>query len=173
MNIKLNPTEWAYLAGLIDGEGSIIISKQQRKGSRSPTYQAQLDIKMGDDALPMMQEFHREIGGWLGLDKYAQRRYKHPFWNWRMGSIRLLRVLESVEPFIRVKTRQVRLAIGFLRHKELWKHPSRGHGVQARGRYPMPESELAWREAARQKMSSYNRKGPRLDWNKEPVLAII
>jgi hypothetical protein len=98
----VSQTDWAYLAGLIDGEGSIYATKEGIVLSVTMTSQP--------------------VIAWLGLHfrgkVYASRRNppRRDVWSWRlMRGTDLLAVLEHARPFMRVRGQQADLALEYLR----------------------------------------------------------
>jgi hypothetical protein len=77
---RLTDTQIAYLAGLIDGEGSLECQPQVQNRGRTPTFSLRLSFTMGTD------EPLQTVAGWLGMEmrtlpavdeKRQARRYLH------------------------------------------------------------------------------------------------
>ena len=112
----MTPTENAYVAGIIDGEGCVEFKwadriRRDRKGT--PTYHTlivrlevpQVDKRLIDWLMEITQEGTRDI-----------KRYpSHPKWHdqhrWRVGYHGVYRVLKQVYPYLIVKKQKAKLVI--------------------------------------------------------------
>jgi hypothetical protein len=114
----------SYVAGLIDADGSIIISKTigTNKASVSPWYR--LIVQVTNVYRPVLEMLEQEYGGWV-LDKpltigsFFTRRLHY---NWSIGSDPAVRLLERIKPHLIIKRSQAELAI------EFWKKRTVSHG---------------------------------------------
>ena len=113
---KMSPTERAYVAGIIDGEGWVEFSyrnrlRKDRKGT--PTYRTlivrmevpQVDGRLIDYLMETTAEGNRDI-----------KRYpKHPTYKdqhrWRLSHHAVYRVLKQVYPYLIVKREKAQLVI--------------------------------------------------------------
>ena len=133
-------TELAYVAGIIDGEGSIGIYQQKARGYRSKVMRVTVDNT--DEWLI------RQLLMWFG--GHINRRSDHrgnrkDVWQWYVESKKAGNFLRLILPYVRMKRPQVELALQFQERK----HPCRGH----------TEEELALEEAERLLMHKMNRTG--------------
>jgi len=147
---------WAYLAGLIDGEGSFVIQKTSvekiAKSSRSktPKYLAYFCIGMVDKSpLDLIQET-------ISAGKVYEERVPDRRSIWRIrfaGRLKLIPFVEQLLPYLIVKKRQAKLILDFCRN---WEKPGRKeHGYTA----CVSEKELQRREEAYLKMRKFNAVG--------------
>ena len=102
-------TTAAYLAGLIDGEGHVTLSRNVRPDGRPDYYSPQLVIGMTDlDTIMWLHEVVR--GTW---------RWPHPkpgqkdVWGWQVTGMRAIEVIRQVHPYLRTKRRQADLLLEF------------------------------------------------------------
>ena len=113
---KMSPTERAYVAGIIDGEGWVEFSyrnrlRKDRKGT--PTYRTlivrmevpQVDGRLIDYLMETTAEGNRDI-----------KRYpKHPTYKdqhrWRLSHHAVYRVLKQIYPYLIVKREKAQLVI--------------------------------------------------------------
>ena len=101
----------AYIAGFFDGEGSIIIYKRSRSNSYSLNVQVnQLDRGM----LEFLQSFYSGK-----INRGNDKKKKHQLWQWRLTAQMALNFLLDIEPFLKLKREQAKLAIKFQRTKKL------------------------------------------------------
>lgn len=127
----------AYLAGLIDGEGSIMINPRRN------TITTRL----------VVTNTHRGVLHWLpevtGLGKVQAHRPEgdrhRATWMWVVNGDGALSLLTQIEPFMRIKRPQALLAIE----------------TQERLRDPALKADRAWQDDYREQMRVFNQRGPR------------
>lgn len=100
---------YSYLAGIIDGEGSIDVSVaipvKQRK---SHSYRIRLKCSMcKDGAIKLLK---KEFGGKIFLRTRKNPRH-NPLFEWSIRSDLALNALNKILPYLRIKNRQAILAI--------------------------------------------------------------
>lgn len=147
---------WAYLAGLIDGEGSFVIQKTsvekiaKSSNSKTPKYLAYFCIGMVEKApLDLIRDT-------IGTGKVYEERVLNRRSIWRIrfaGRITLIPFVKSLLPYLIVKKRQAELLLDFC---ENWVTP----GKKERGyRDRVSDEELQRREEAYLKMRKLNAVG--------------
>ena len=144
----MKKTDLAYFAGIVDGEGCIVImrSKRQHSTARSPSFCALLTVTSTDEWLPHQLRF--AFGGTVYL--LAPRTNHRKTWRWDIASKQAMSCLQALLPYLRLKHEQARIAITL----ETSIHPKRSPK-------PLTEEELAFREAQRILIHNLNqRKGP-------------
>ena len=110
------PTERAYVAGIIDGEGCIEFkwadrTRKNRKGS--PTYHTlivrmevpQVDKRLIDYLIEVTKEGTRDIKRYPNHPTYQDQH------RWRVGYHGVYRVLKQVHPYLIVKKEKSKLVI--------------------------------------------------------------
>lgn len=112
--IKIPEEEWklAYLAGLIDGEGTIYL-RRQKTGLRTGVRVCNCDSKITSW---IAENFGGEV-------YYSQTPTGNPFYIWSIGSIPdCCSLLEAVDPFLVAKRDKAIKATKFCRRRmEIWK----------------------------------------------------
>jgi hypothetical protein len=147
---------WAYLAGLIDGEGSFVIQKTSvekiAKSSRSktPKYLAYFCIGMVEKApLDLIQEV-------IGAGKVYEERVPNRRSIWRIrfaGRLTLMPFIRQLLPYLIVKKKQAEVVLNFC---ENWVTPGKKeHGY----RDLVSDQELQRREEAYLLMRKLNAVG--------------
>jgi hypothetical protein len=136
----------AYVAGLLDGEGSLCIGMSRAKSAgRAPSYWLQVGITNTDRAL--MDWLLATFGGHISDNSHAPtKRQYSPCWAWRIMGTQAVPFLEALKPYVRIKARQLQLALDFQHHMSApraWKRVPAGH--------------LLHRENCRQQMQALNR----------------
>lgn len=146
---NLAETAKAYMAGMLDGEGCISISMHTSPLRPIPRHHMTVRITNSD----------RHVLEWIqsycagNLSRSNNPKAKRLIWNWSVSSSQALLFLECVAPYVRIKSRETQIAIGFqnrmaeLNGKSRW----RGNGV--------PAEEVGWREDQRKKIISIRNEG--------------
>jgi len=140
----------SYCAGLIDGEGSLCITKRDAVRTRkSPYYEVSVSVLM--TKLRPLQFLRRHLGG--SITAYPRHKdlpahYKDR-WQWRVWSKNAGYVAGQLLPFLVLKSPQARNLLAFRRLVE------RSKVKGGTGRC-LPATEIARREALSQKMRRLN-----------------
>lgn len=117
----MKKADLAYIAGLIDGEGCISLTKKFRKG-KSPEYRIILRVGNTD---PLMVGFCRKrLGGFIYLSHSKKR--KHKCYVWKTAGGNAIIALKKVYPFLITKRKKAKLAFEF--RKTFCKNPICGSG---------------------------------------------
>ena len=139
--------ELAYTAGIMDGEGSIMIQKTQGYTKLSDHYFRLIVVIANTDSW-LIVWLHTTYGGYM-YDTPAKPGCK-PLFTWRITGKPAKVFLESILPYLHIKKPQAELAIKFQGNKK----PRFGKKVKAYG-----SEELVLQEADRILMASLNKKG--------------
>jgi len=106
-----NPTheEFAYLAGIIDGEGSFTLHQHSRKGS-SHRFSSQLQIGSTD---PRLLEWIRlRFGGSVRLEHRRNSSHK-PMFRWIAHADYLADLIYGALPYLIIKREQAELFLAY------------------------------------------------------------
>lgn len=138
----------AYIAGIIDGEGCIAISRHKTGLTIG------VAVSMTDPRAIMV--IREAFGGKLFLNKKRAPNHK-PVWMWRVEARKAEIILRAIQPFLRVKIDQCNLALSLRDHM-------RSGGILSRGKQHDPTSNkdieiVAFREAAKRRMHELNKRG--------------
>lgn len=105
---RLTSQEAAYLAGLIDGEGSIVITRQRATGPK---------LMLWNSNKPMIDWLVRHAGG----TGYRQdRRGKQLCWLWNVSPSGIEPILIQLYPYLVAKRRQARVMLMYLEHRRVY-----------------------------------------------------
>jgi hypothetical protein len=106
-------TIWAYMAGIIDGEGCISVAKY----STAKTYYVHVIIVQKHEAIPVW--LMKNICSSRKVDRVKrQKGFKDgSYWRWYVAGKDALFVLEKCLPYLVEKKNQAELAIELLRSK--------------------------------------------------------
>jgi len=137
----MNDIENAYLAGIIDGEGCILISKAKKYGKfRSPHYFLRVMLQMSE--LPPMQYISERFGKEYKTRKLPGNRKDayYIYWNSKFAE----EILNKILPFLHGKKEQAVCAIEF-----------RTATKRHRSGKTLTEDEVALREFYYRKLQSF------------------
>lgn len=99
---------YAYIAGLIDGEGAFMISRSTSgKGRKTPSYTPR--IKVGMTTKPSVDFIVKHTG--IGKYSYEPTRKSRPtrkgYWIWQIHSLeQVIKFLDLIEPYLVLKKPQ-------------------------------------------------------------------
>lgn len=104
--------EWkiAYFAGIIDGEGSIIIAKQAiRKGRKNHTYSLRISVVNSNRIL--LEWVRDNFGG--SIHPLINKKTGKAYYQWIVGQGDTYNLLQKIKPYTVIKKDQVDLPIEF------------------------------------------------------------
>lgn len=135
----MRKTDFAYAAGIVDGEGCIEIVKFKHPPRKNPQYRLRVQVVSTD--MWLCQWLHFGFGG------SVRERTKIPCqqkkqWYWIIQDSNGAAFLKLILPYLRIKQPQAELGVRFQSHK-----------LQKRTKY-LTDGELALREAERILMQS-------------------
>jgi hypothetical protein len=108
---KLTAEQAAYLAGAIDGEGSLAIQHKKAQQYRSPTFM--FVARITNTNLPWLEGIQREIGGRIYSSNSKKRLNRRPCFvlSLRGGEARTM--LVQVQPWLRIKQRHAEILLRY------------------------------------------------------------
>lgn len=138
---EMPPTEAAYFAGIIDGEGHISIYGGY--GKKDPhAYRAHLGVANTDLGLLEWLKTASGVGG-VSLQRKASDNRKAAY-QWQIGAEGARSVLVQVLPYLVIKADRARLVIDF----------------QTRLRQPALKADRTWQHEAVAAVRALNARGP-------------
>jgi LAGLIDADG-like domain len=107
MPIKiLSDVEAAYVAGIIDGEGTITLTRTHRGENRRPV------VSISSTELPLLSYVQSVVGAGRITGKMCTREHHSPSFAYCITSRQALRLLAQVYPFLRTyKSKRARLLL--------------------------------------------------------------
>lgn len=149
-----------WLAGFIDGEGCLTISKQIR--TNRPTDQFRPLLTIANTFKPSLDIFHKRYGGTLRFNKEKrQSKSGVPWsdsWTWYCPMSKLRTVIEELLPYFIVKREQAVIMLMFLDHLKTLKRPKGGRNTDGtfKGSSPLSEKDIQLKELLRKKIQLLN-----------------
>ena len=106
----------AYVAGIIDGEGSISIAQHKRKNGR--LHHWELIVAVTNTQLWLIEFLHLQFGGHIdGRTVYFNRPNCKDSWRWTICATKASDFLKLVLPYLQLKKTRAELAIAFQNRK--------------------------------------------------------
>lgn len=155
----LTEVEKAWMAGFVDGEGSLTISRQDRKNRPSPTYK--VSITVTNTKRNSLDLFIKEYNGHTyQIHDYRKDKRKVNWadaYTWYCSVSSSERFLIEMLPYLRLKGQQAKLILKFIKTKDGFNRVKRIG--QAHGSAPLSKKEIEHREKLRQQVHLLNSKG--------------
>jgi hypothetical protein len=109
-----------YVAGLVDGEGTVTITQQTKYKKQTSQYRTWVYIV--NTYKPLIELLKRDLGGSTDVN-YDRKRItalrKKPLHRWRvMSHSDVKKILEMVLPYLVVKRRQAELVLQFVKSRQ-------------------------------------------------------
>ena len=102
----LSEVDAAYVAGIIDGEGTVTLTKNHRSENRRPV------VSISSTELPLLSYVRSVIGAGRITRKMRTREHHSPSFAYCISSRQALRLLAQVAPFLRTyKTQRATLLL--------------------------------------------------------------
>lgn len=112
----------AYAAGIIDGEGTISLIKEQRK--KTPLgYSITLHVQVSNTEEWLCHWLQMQFAGYVSSPYQPKGRAKL-IWKWMIKANKAVDFLRLISPYLQLKKHKAELAIQF--------QEQRGHGQRAR-----------------------------------------
>lgn len=128
--MRKSVADWAYAAGLIDGEGCILLVRVRSKDAST----INLRVTVGMHGAPVMQWLKATFGGMV----YPQ---ENGVAHWVLRSADQRTFLGGIMPYLKLKKPQAELGLAFLALK-----PTRTFQTDSEGRRRLDDKTLLMRE---------------------------
>lgn len=138
----LSDVDLAYIAGFLDGEGSITIHENCKPSPRGLNPNHTMQVSIGNTDPRVIEWIHSKFGG--SLCRRKQRPGHKPVLQWIIRAAMALPFLELIRPFVRMKCDQIDLAIEFQRSKKM------------AGPRKITVEKVNWRESQRVRLRELN-----------------
>jgi hypothetical protein len=128
------PTDWAYAAGFVDGEGCIAVVRSLSK--RSGRYQYGVQVIVANRDRGVLEWMQTTWGGWVvSTSAPARPENTRRCWNWRCPTGLSARpFLSGLRPWLRIKGPQCDNALAMIDLLQ--------RGWRTLGPYPLPQAWL-------------------------------
>ena len=103
-------TDLAYTAGIIDGEGSILVEKLLNKSRKENQVRHCLRVNVTNTDYNLIIWLKENFGGSIwSYDLPSYRKCYH----WKLNGVKASAFLKSLLPYLKVKQQQAKLAVSF------------------------------------------------------------
>ena len=155
LQVKMNIAEVGWQAGIIDGEGTITLSKQIRKTRPSPTYREIIQVCNTDQRI--IRPFKIFWGGEI-YPRPDKRKIKNwaDSYTWHCPVSKAQQFLQCMLPYLKGKKEQASTLLRFIENKKSFKRKCLGQG---KGSAPLGEEEIHFRESLWVAIRLLNKKG--------------
>jgi hypothetical protein len=152
VSMQDNPTQavlFPYIAGIIDGEGTLRINEVKIKAHWNTSYHPLMSCGMTVREVPEL--LCKILGGSVREERVANVNWKS-VWRWTLtGRLQIYSALKIIQPFLIVKREQAKVLISFC---EGWVSPKRVYHM-----WVVDPEQLRWREDMYWKMRELNATG--------------
>jgi hypothetical protein len=149
-----------YLAGIIDGEGSISLKKVKpnaKRKTKNPTYEGAITLGMVEKRI--IELFVERYGGTYRIERVPNRQ---PIYRYaKVGTKGVLPILEELAPYLIEKRERAEVLMEYYKSINTERNRVNGKVVQ------MTDEELSLREDFYQKMKELNAKKAPATTNRE------
>ncbi len=141
----LSDVDAAYIAGLVDGEGSIALKRSgEWNKNRTLTYRLSVTIT---NTFPGIMGWIALKVGYGAIYKQKTRNNWKDAWHWQINGRRAMDLLKQLYPYLKIKKLQVEVALVF------------GETVPQLGGVKLSEKVLNFRQELKNRMTALNKKG--------------
>lgn len=158
--MHLDETEKAYIAGFMDGEGSISLGKDYpRVNGHKTKIQYNLVVSMCNTNKEIVEWFKQELGGSITIRKWTKGKNHKQAYQWNLKSNQAIDFLKEILSYLKIKKQQAELAIEFQKHKREIVNQKLWIKSQIKGGHTLSDKELQYREDIWLKMRELNQRG--------------
>ncbi|MFC1510767.1 LAGLIDADG family homing endonuclease [Candidatus Margulisiibacteriota bacterium] len=100
----MDKTEKAYLAGIIDGEGTVTLARHHKNQTPSP------HITVANSSLPLLKWIKKKFGGCICRKKTYKAHHRQTY-VWGVSYDNALRLLEKIKDYLIIKKPQANLIL--------------------------------------------------------------
>ena len=108
----LSDFDKGYIAGIIDGQGSICLTKQHSNEFRSPS------IQVSSTTYEILQYLKNKIGGSISIKTKNHANYKDS-WVWQIKTNLTLELLEQIQDYLLVPEKKFRAKLLVSEYKKV------------------------------------------------------
>ncbi len=153
--LKLSNVEKAYLAGIVDGEGSLYIARQEAHGNNGQLkyfYRARVTVANTDIGVLTWLTNTIKVGAFCyPMDSRKEKKGWKDVWQWTLASKAVEEFLEQLLPYLVIKKERATLLIRYRKLINTRTHVYAGH--------PLTKKEVDTREQIYKEVKELNKKG--------------
>ena len=107
----MRATDWAYLAGVLDSDGSIQIARSKLGKNKRRAYALRIYVTNSDKGL--IDWLTTSVGGTSAICNQAAPLHHKTVWRWYARGHEALPILNSLLPYLRVRKQRAKLGLQF------------------------------------------------------------
>lgn len=105
INPTVTNTELAYIAGIIDGEGTITLMRHHSNQTPSP------EISVANTSFRLLQWLKKTVGAGVIIKKKIYQSHHTPSYVWTLRSNAALTLMQAALPWLMIKDRRAKLIL--------------------------------------------------------------
>ncbi len=105
--------DWAYLAGFVDADGSIVVNRWLDNRYQRHRYITRICISNCDRQI--MNWLVSEFGGSVSMANRNAPKNHRTLWRWSLSGLKARPILRNILPYLRLKQKRAELALQFIR----------------------------------------------------------
>lgn len=156
-----NELQKAWIAGFIDGEGCLTISKQVRTNRPSDAWRPMITVaNTNQESLNILKNIY---GGTLRFNNEKRCNKKtgvkwSDSWTWYCPQSKVVEFCNDLIPYLIIKKRNAEILIVFMDHLQTTKRQKGGRKEDGtfKGSSPLSEGQLKFRENLRNQIQNLN-----------------
>jgi len=146
----MKKTDLAYIAGIVDGEGCICLTKRKDSSHKRGYYYC-VEVKVVNTQQWLIEYLHFNFGGGdITKNNNTKMKNAKPLWQWHISLRKATEFLKLILPYLHLKRAQAELCIAY--HERQQKHHWGGGN-------PKTKKVIALEEADAILMHKLNKRG--------------
>ena len=155
--MPMTKLERAYLAGIVDGEGSICLVRSHARSSHRHVYPT---LRVCNTSEELLEWIQMRCGiGTVSMQKNEYGRIYH----WQAASNDAIKILAQIKKYLIIKQDQAELALVLWAENKAYKHKFGKNGKYFGNGWPIPRDLVSFRNLAFNLMQGLNRREVKLD----------
>lgn len=110
--MKLNEYDKGYIAGILDGEGSICLSRERPNEHRHPS------ITVTSTTYEILDFLYNKVGGHISRKKTYKEHHKQ-CWQWQIKTTLSLELLKEIKDYLLVPEKKARAELIVSEYKKV------------------------------------------------------
>lgn len=101
----MNEIEKAYVAGIIDGEGTVTLAKHKSNALPSP------EISIANNDIKLLLWVQNKVNGGVIVNKKKRKQHHHDSYTWTIRYDKAMRLLDDIRDYLIVKKQHADLIL--------------------------------------------------------------
>ena len=131
----MNKESIAYIAGIIDGDGCITITRRKIRRLKTDNWYYEPQVIITNTDKELLRFCAERYGGWIAKLRKPNRNYSTAY-QWKVTGDEMKSILDDVNPYLIVRRKQANIVLLFPKYKR--------NGQKARTDTEKQEQETIW-----------------------------